>query len=152
MSDWIAIAAMAENRVIGKGSEIPWHLPEDFKWFKKTTNGNTLVMGRKTFDSIGKPLPNRKTVVLSRQKTPIQGATLIHDLDELNQIERIGKIFIGGGSEIYKLALPFCSELYLTRVKGNFEGDILFPEFEHYFSSSEKIQENEKFSIYHYTK
>ncbi|MGH7971178.1 MAG: dihydrofolate reductase, partial [Limisphaerales bacterium] len=76
-----AIAAMSLNRVIGAGNRIPWHLPEDFKWFKKLTTGNVIVMGRKTFESIGKPLPNRLTVVVSRSALPLAGVQVVPDLN-----------------------------------------------------------------------
>ena len=151
MKNWIAIAAMAENRVIGLGNQIPWHLPADFKWVKKRTIGNTLLMGRKTFDSIGKPLPNRKTVVLSRQSgLEIPGVEVIHQLEELDSIQIRGNLYIAGGSEIYRMALPQCKELYLTQVKGEFEGDTFFPEFEMDFKIHELIEENASFSIYHF--
>src|ERR1043166_1648570 len=78
-----AIAAMSLNRVIGSGNKIPWHLPEDFKWFKQMTTGQVVVMGRRTFESIGKPLPNRTTIVLTRSPQPIPGAQVIADLNEL---------------------------------------------------------------------
>src|SRR2546426_12461960 len=78
-----AIAAMSLNRVIGAGNKIPWHLPEDFKWFKKMTTGQVIVMGRKTFESIGQPLPNRKTIVLTRSPAPIAGVQTISDLSQL---------------------------------------------------------------------
>src|SRR3954463_6365667 len=96
-----AIAAMAENRVIGNGSSIPWHLPEDFKWFKRMTTGQVVVMGRKTFESIGKPLPNRTTVVLTRSTQPMNGVQRIGDLGELDPArpDLAGReIFICGGA------------------------------------------------------
>lgn len=152
MRNWIAIAAMARNRVIGNQNDIPWHLPEDFKWFKKKTTGNTLVMGRKTFDSIGKPLPGRKTIVVTRQDIEIPGVTVVHSLDEIEKLENPGTVFIGGGSEIYKMALPYCSELYLSLVDATPEGDTFFPEFEIEFPNKKLFAENNGFDIYHYTR
>src|SRR5438067_289228 len=108
---------MALNRVIGAGNRIPWHLPEDFRWFKKMTTGHVIVMGRKTFESIGRPLPNRTTIVLSRAPNAVVGARMIPGLPELETLraEFSGKeIFICGGAEIYRQALPLCSDLYLT--------------------------------------
>src|ERR1041385_7037690 len=97
-----AIAAMSLNRVIGAGNKIPWHLPEDFKWFKKMTTGHIIVMGRKTFESIGKPLPNRTTFVLTRSSEPITGVEIFSSLDQINSLlgendERT--IFICGGAQ-----------------------------------------------------
>src|SRR5579859_5349944 len=105
-----AIAAMSENRVIGQGNQIPWHLPEDFKWFKKMTTGHVLVMGRKTFESIGKPLPNRETIVLSRSGFHYPGVRTIADLRELDPARESRRIFICGGAQIYAHALPLCSD------------------------------------------
>src|SRR5512136_2712076 len=82
-----AIAAMSLNRVIGAGNKIPWHLPEDFKWFKKMTTGQVIVMGRKTFESIGKPLPNRTTIVLSRSRETIPGVRVVSDLGQINRAD-----------------------------------------------------------------
>src|SRR4051812_22703429 len=124
-----AIAAMSLNRVIGAANKIPWHLPEDFQWFKRMTTGHIIVMGRKTFESIGKPLPNRTTIVLSRSGTQIAGVQTIAALSELHvpETERNDRdIFICGGAEIYKQALPLCSDLFLTVVKREVEGDTFF--------------------------
>src|SRR5947208_4580081 len=115
-----AIAAMSLNRVIGHGNRIPWHLPEDFKWFKKMTTGQVIVMGRKTFESIGKPLPNRITVVLTRSQAPIAGVKTILALDQIEPAapDFAGRdIFICGGAEVYSQALPLCTDLYLTVVQ-----------------------------------
>src|SRR5215831_377967 len=136
-----AIAAMSLNRVIGAGGKIPWHLPEDFKWFKKMTTGHVIVMGRKTYESIGKPLPNRTTIVLSRSHMKINGVRVIVDLKELNSLEPelAGReIFVCGGAQVYQHALPMCSDLYLTLVKRNVEGDTYFPAFEDRFTLEEE--------------
>jgi dihydrofolate reductase len=110
-----AIAAMSLNRVIGAGNKIPWHLPEDFKWFKATTTGHVIVMGRKTFESIGKPLPNRTTIVLSRSAWAHPGVTTIRSLDELPALVADRQVFICGGAEIYAQTLPLCSDLFFRR-------------------------------------
>jgi dihydrofolate reductase len=148
-----AIAAMSLNRVIGAGNKIPWHLPEDFKWFKKMTTGQVIVMGRKTYESIGRPLPNRTTIVLSRSSLRIPGVTLVADLQELGSLhgELAGReIFICGGAQVYEHALPMCSDLYLTLVKRNVEGDTFFPKFEDKFMLKEEVLDGPEFRILHY--
>jgi dihydrofolate reductase len=153
MKPFKAIAAMSLNRVIGVGNQIPWHLPEDFKWFKKLTTGHVIVMGRRTYESIGKPLPNRTTVVLTRSLEQIPGAKTISALSQLDPTlpEFAGRqIFICGGAQLYELALPLCSDLYLTLVKRMVEGDTLFPPFEDAFELAEEMLNTEEFTILHY--
>jgi dihydrofolate reductase len=145
-----AIAAMSLNRVIGQGDQIPWRLPEDFKWFKKMTTGQVVVMGRKTFASIGKPLPDRLTIVLSRTRFQHPGVRTVSDLSEIDPLQEKGDVFICGGAQIYALALPLCSDLYLTLVKRTVEGDIFFPRFEDDFVAIEDLQDNADFKITHY--
>jgi dihydrofolate reductase len=148
-----AIAAMSLNRVIGAGTRIPWHLPEDFKWFKQMTSGQIIVMGRKTFESIGKPLPNRTTIVLSRSQKHIAGVETIMSLAEIDPSKEAfaGRdIFICGGAELYTQALPLCSDLYLTLVKRQVEGDVLFPPFEQEFDLVEELRDGCDFKILHY--
>jgi dihydrofolate reductase len=150
MKHFKAIAAMSENRVIGAGNKIPWHLPEDFKWFKKMTTGNIIVMGRKTFESIGKPLPNRETVVLSRGQFQHPGVRTILDLSQIDPAKEAREVFICGGAQIYEQALPLCSDLYLTQVKRVVEGDAFFPPFENRFELVEEILDGADFKIVHY--
>ena len=147
-----AIAAMSLNRVIGRGKTIPWHLPEDFKWFKETTMGHVLAMGRRTYESIGRPLPGRETVVLTRNPGSVTDVRTLDSLKALGQAEayRDRTIFICGGAEIYSQALGQCADLYLTRVKREVEGDAFFPEFESNFDSGEILRESEAFDIVHY--
>jgi dihydrofolate reductase len=145
-----AIAAMSLNRVIGRGPHIPWHLPEDFKFFKATTLGHVLVMGRKTFESIGRPLPGRETIVLSRAGFHHPGVRCVASLDELPVPTADRKVFICGGAEIYRQALPRCGELYLTVVKREVEGDARFPEFEDQFELVETLRDTPEFKILHY--
>jgi len=145
-----AIAAMSLNRVIGAGNQIPWHLPEDFKWFKQMTTGNVVVMGRKTFESIGKPLPNRETIVLSRGAFAYPGVRVVGSLDELAPWTAGREVFVAGGAQIYEQALPMCSDLYLTLVKREIEGDAFFPAFEEAFELIGTLQENDDFRILHY--
>ncbi len=150
---FIAIAAMSLNRVIGAQNRIPWHLPEDFKWFKKLTTGHVLVMGRKTFESIGRPLPNRLTLVLSRSNRPIPGVQVVPGWSGIDPGKGalLGKkIFICGGAEVYRQALPLCSDLYLTLVNRIVEGDTFFPAFEEEFELAETIHDCADFKIMHY--
>lgn len=146
----IAIAAMSLNRVIGAGNQIPWHLPEDFKWFKQMTTGHVVVMGRKTFESIGKPLPNRETIVLSRRAFSHPRVKTIRSLDELAPLVAGRRVFIAGGAQIYAQTLPLCSELYLTLVKREVAGDAVFPPFEDRFELAETLQDNPQFKVLRY--
>jgi dihydrofolate reductase len=148
-----AIAAMALNRVIGAGNQIPWHLPEDFKWFKKTTTGQVIVMGRKTFEAIGKPLPNRTTLVLTHSTHPIPGVRIVSDLSRIDPADPAlagREIFICGGAQVYEQALPLCSDLYLTLVKRLVEGDTFFPPFEDQFVQVGEMLSTPEFTILHY--
>src|SRR5687767_245050 len=145
-----AIAAMSLNRVIGRGNQIPWHLPEDFKWFKRMTTGNVVVMGRKTFESIGKPLPNRETIVVSRSGFSHPGVRTVSSLDEIDLAKETREVFICGGGQIYEQALRRCSDLYLTLVKREVEGDAFFPAFEDKFEVVETLSDTPEFEILHY--
>lgn len=145
-----AIAAMAENRVIGNGPNIPWHLPEDFKFFKATTIGHIVVMGRTTFESIGRPLPKRETIVVSRSGYEYPGVRTVSSLDEIDVNADERDVFICGGAQIYSAALPRCSDLWLTHVKRVVDGDVLFPPFESRFDFGATVSENDDFRIVHY--
>lgn len=147
MRPWIAVAAMSQNRVIGRGGAIPWHLPEDFRWFKSLTMGHTLVMGRKTCESIGRPLPGRQTIVLSRSTAAIPGVTLVRSIDDIDTAATGEKIFVCGGAEIYAQLLPRCHEMFLTEVKMSVEGDRFMPPFERLFDAVETIADNANFRI-----
>ena len=144
---------MSLNRVIGRDNQIPWHLPDDFKWFKKMTTGQVIVMGRKTFDSLGKLLPNRVTIVLSRAIDKVPGAVTISDLNQLPAATAAWPdrdIFICGGARLYEQALPLCSDLYLTLVLRVVEGDTFFPPFEDRFQLVAELQNQPEFKILHY--
>ncbi|WP_420802048.1 dihydrofolate reductase [Tumebacillus flagellatus] len=118
---------MDENRVIGIDNKLPWHLPADLAHFKATTTGHTVVMGRKTFESIGKPLPGRRNVVLTRQQDwSAAGVDVIHALDELPE----GDLFVIGGAELFREVLPQAERMYITVIRHTFEGDVVFPEFD----------------------
>ena len=153
------MAAMAENRVIGAGGRIPWHLPEDFAWFKRTTLGGTLVMGRKTFEAIGKPLPGRATVVLSRTpwRPPTVGGSpeevrVVGGISELEPVlAQLGRpVWIAGGAEIYRELLPRCEELLLTCVRGQPAGDAFFPPFENDFIEVGTVHSGPGFVVRHF--
>jgi dihydrofolate reductase len=145
-----AIAAMSLNRVIGNGNRIPWHLPEDFKWFKQLTTGNVIIMGRKTFESIGRPLPNRETIVLSRSQFSYPGVRTVSDLSQVDRENETRELFICGGAQIYAQTLSECSDLFLTLVKREVEGDAFFPPFEDRFELAEEIRDTPEFTILHY--
>jgi dihydrofolate reductase len=150
-----AIAAMSLNRVIGAGNRIPWHLPEDFKWFKQMTTGHVIVMGRRTFESIGKPLPNRLTIVLTRSASTIPGVRTVSALSQIDPTDPAlagREIFICGGAQLYQQALPLCSDLYLTLVQRVVEGDTVFPPFEDQFELAEEVLDSPGFKILHYRK
>ena len=151
-STFQAIAAMSLNRVIGNKNNIPWHLPEDFKWFKKTTMGHVLLMGRKTFNSIGRPLPGRDTVVLTRNTESIIGIPSFSSIEAFEQADEFQKrkIFICGGAEIYSQTLEKCSDLFLTLVKQKIDGDTFFPNYESLFDTGTILHKTEEFDIIHY--
>jgi dihydrofolate reductase len=127
------VAAYADNRVIGDHGRIPWHLSEDFAHFKATTMGGTLVMGRATYDSIGRPLPGRTTVVVTRNPDwSAEGVLVAHSLDEALALaaEQAGETYVVGGAEIYEQALPLATHQVLTEVPLAPEGDAYYPEFD----------------------
>ncbi len=143
---------MAENRVIGNAGTIPWHLPEDFKFFKATTMGHAILMGRKTYESIGKPLPGRENIVLSRTMPETAGVTVIRSLDDLKEPTDGKDLFVIGGEEIYRLMLPRVQELYVTKVPQVIEGDTHFPDFESQFDSGIKVLETNDFAVWKYAR
>lgn len=133
MPTFYAIAAMSENRVIGNQGKIPWHIPDDFRWFKHKTMGGTLVMGRKTFDSIGKPLPGRKTLVLTHRPLNVPGVDTCSDLrffltQYVKEQPQETTYWVCGGGTIYNQLLDLCAYLYLTIVKREVKGDAYFPD------------------------
>lgn len=147
----IAIAAMGENRVIGNKGTIPWYLPEDFKHFKSTTTGHVILMGRKTFETFPKPLPNREHWVLSRSKN-FEGVKNLREPEELPSVPEGKRLFIIGGEEIYRLFLPKCTEVILTLVHQSPSGDAFFPTFEQGFNQPNVVESNSEFDILHYKK
>ncbi|WP_096154368.1 MULTISPECIES: dihydrofolate reductase [Bacillus] len=148
------IVAYGRNKVIGKDNKMPWHLPADLRYFKETTLGKTVVMGRKTFQSIGKALPRRKNVVITSQLDfEATGCELISSLDEALQLAKEQETFIIGGATIYKQAIEHADFLYVTYIDEEFEGDAFFPEWnvdEWELLSSKKgeIDEKNKYNYY----
>ena len=148
-----AIVAMTPDRVIGRGGDLPWHLPEDLKFFKRTTSSHPIVMGRKTYDSIGRPLPKRRNIVLTRDTSwSAEGVEVIHSPEELKELDGIAEqVFVIGGSEIYAAFLPYLDELIVSHVKESHEGDTRFPEFKDLFPHSEVVEEFEDFVVKRWT-
>lgn len=127
-----AIVAMSKNRIIGHAGKLPWHLSEDLKRFKALTMGHPIIMGRKTYESIGRVLPGRQNIILTRSKDfKIQNGQIAADLDAALGLcsQPCEEAFIIGGSEIYKLALPRLNRIYLTLIQKEVEGDTAFPDF-----------------------
>ena len=131
MSKLSIIVAMAKNRTIGVNNTLPWRCPEDLKHFKALTMGHHMVMGRKTYDSIGKPLPGRTTVVVTRNTDlTIDGCLVAHSLEEaIGACAGDSEVFVVGGAELYRQALPRVDTLYLTEIQQDVEGDAFFPDF-----------------------
>jgi len=129
------IVAVAENGVIGRAGQLPWHLPDDLKRFKALTVGKPMLMGRRTFESIGKPLPGRTSLVLTHSTdwAPPLGALAVHSVDEaLAEARRrgAGELAVIGGAEVFRLALPLARRIDLTRVHAEVEGDVYFPQLD----------------------
>ncbi len=156
LSKLSAIVAMTPERVIGKDNDLPWRLPEDLKMFKRTTAGHPVLMGRKTWDSLGKykPLPGRQNIVITRDESwAEEGAEVIHHIDELRQLELQDEhVFVIGGAEIYGLFLPQLDELIISHVYENYEGDTQFPDFCEYFSEYEVLEKYNDFEVRRYTR
>lgn len=124
-----SIVATGLNNEIGKDNKLLWHLPADLKFFKSTTMGSPIIMGRKTFESIGRVLPGRKNIIISRNtELKIEGAEVYSSFEEMIKNCNVEKAFIIGGAEIYKLSMPHVNEIYRTLVKSKFEADTFFPE------------------------
>ena len=139
------LVAMAENGVIGRDNDLPWRLPADLRRVKKLTTGHTLIMGRKTFDSIGRPLPRRRSIVLSRNpELEIPGAEVVADLaTALSRAQGEDEVFVFGGAEVFRQALPLASRLYLTLVHAEVAGDVFFPDWDR---TAWALQEDQRFA------
>ena len=142
------IAAMADNRIIGKDNQMPWHLPADFAWFKRCTMGKPVVMGRKTYESIGCPLPGRLNIVISRDASLfIEGVTTVTSIEQALEVAgEVEEVMIIGGGAIYAACLPMANKLYVTHIEAEIEGDTQFPDWGNEFKEtySEAYQADEK--------
>jgi dihydrofolate reductase len=136
------IVAADENNVIGKDNGLIWHLPDDLKFFKEKTNGHAIIMGRRTFESVGRPLPNRTNIIITRDKNfNPEGCVIVNSLEAALEIASgDDEPFIVGGEQIYRLALPFTDRVYLTRIHHSFEGDRYFPELGAEWKTVEKTE------------
>ena len=145
---------MTTDRVIGRNGTLPWHLPEDLAFFKRTTSGHPIVMGRKTFESIGRPLPKRRNIVLTRDPNwSAPGTEVIHRPEELTKLPDIsGKVYIIGGAEIYQAFLPHTDEVLVTHVLEPHAGDTYLPRFEDEFPHSTIIETHPQFEIRRWTR
>lgn len=122
------IVAVAQNGVIGDKNSLLWHISEDMRFFKRTTSGHPVIMGRKTYESLGRPLPNRTNVVISRTQSEIEGCTVVNSLEQaIALFPNEEEVFVIGGAQIYALALDVADRIYLTRVEHDYEGDTSFP-------------------------
>ena len=125
------IVAMDDNRLIGKENGLPWHLPADLQYFKKTTTGKAILMGRKTFESLGRPLPNRRNIIITHNREyKAEGCEVVNSIDEaLNLTQADEEVMVIGGASFYEQTLPMIDRLYITKVDGEHEGDAYFPLF-----------------------
>jgi dihydrofolate reductase len=155
------IVAAGENNVIGKDNQLPWHLPSDMKYFKNQTWGMTVIMGRKSLESLGKPLKGRKNIVVSRNKDwQPEGALVAHSIEEAIELAKqtgVKEIFIIGGAQVFKTSMPLVQRIYLTRIHHSFEGDAFFPELSpaewqlvksHFYAADEKNQYSHTFEVW----
>ncbi|MDD3383721.1 MAG: dihydrofolate reductase [Bacilli bacterium] len=148
------IVALGKNRLIGKDNSLPWDIKSDLNHFKKTTLNHTIIMGEKTYESLGRPLPNRENVVLTLVKGYDPHSDRVKVQNDFNEIvKRYEKsedvLFVIGGAQIYKLFLPYTSEMVVSYIKGDYEGNIYFPEFEDLFRVY-NIENHDDFDVYYY--
>lgn len=147
------IAAMADNRIIGKDNQMPWHLPADFAWFKRCTMGKPVVMGRKTYESIGRPLPGRLNIVISRDASlSIEGVTTVTSIEQALEVAgEVEEVMIIGGGAIYAACLPMANKLYVTHIEAEIDGDTQFPdwgtEFKETYSEAYQADEKNAYSM-----
>jgi dihydrofolate reductase len=144
-----AVVAMTPERIIGRAGQLPWHLPEDLAFFKRTTSGHAIVMGRKTYESIGRPLPKRRNIVLTRDRHwSAEGVEVIHTPEELEQLPGLeGNVFIIGGAEIYSAFLSRLDDLLVSHISENHPGDTMLPQFENEFPISEHVESHDHFEV-----
>ncbi|HLP81839.1 MAG TPA: dihydrofolate reductase [Nitrosomonas sp.] len=140
------LVAMAKNRIIGQNNQLPWHLPADLKHFKSLTMGHVIIMGRKTYESIGKSLPGRTNIVVTHQhQFNAQDAMVVHSIDDALKVSEkqasVSEIFVIGGEQLYRQTLPICQRIYITEIQRDFAGDTVFPEFDQAnWQETERIQ------------
>lgn len=150
------IVAVANNRVIGKGNQLPWHFSKDLQHFKATTLGQTVIMGLKTFESLGcKALPGRVNLILDRSgQQPYPGQTFFASLDEALKSVKTGHAFIIGGAELYRTTIDRVDAIYLTRIHADYEGDVLYPEIPSFFEEKKrlKLQDSPLLEVVYYEK
>ncbi len=148
------IVAMTPDRIIGSKGDLPWRLPEDLKFFKRTTSGHPIVMGRKTYESIGRPLPKRQNIVLTRDKNwSAEGIDIIHNPADLADLElQDPHVFIIGGAQIYSAFLEHLDDLLISHVFENHPGDTTFPEFAHLFPNQEILETFDDFEVRRHSK
>jgi dihydrofolate reductase len=150
-NDMKAIAAMTASRVIGRGNTIPWKIPGEQKWFKEVTMGHCVLMGSRTYLSIGRLLPGRRNLIVSRTQA-WEGAEMIRDLSQFDPADYYKEVYVIGGAEIYRQLLDQCEELLITRLKAEYPGDIYFPEYESKFLIAEQIRETPDYCIFRYVR
>ena len=145
------IVAHDKNRVIGYENKMPWHLPGDLQYFKEMTMGKPVVMGRKTFESIGRPLPGRRNIIISRNDSyKAEGIEVVSSLDEALQLTKdVEETMVIGGEQILRLAMPLADRLYITLIDAEFKGDTYFPAYENWqlVSCQDKLTSNEGFTF-----
>ena len=126
------VVAMDDNRLIGSKNQLPWHLPADLAYFKKLTTGKSILMGRKTYDSIGRPLPNRRNIVITRNANiSIPGCEVVSSIDHaLKLTKEDPEVMVIGGASLCEQLLPKINRLYITKIDGEFEGDVFFPKYD----------------------
>ena len=146
------IVAHSSNRVIGIDGQLPWHIPDDLKYFKAITIGKPIIMGRKTFDSIGKPLPKRKNIVISRSMEKRDDVLVYQNIETFltEHSNSNESIFIIGGAQIYSALMNWTKEIYLTFIFGEYSGDAYFPKFENHYELKEIIFKNNDFEVRRY--
>jgi len=145
----IIIAAMTKDRVIGKDNKLPWDIPEELELFKRLTKGNTVIMGRKTFESIGNPLPDRNNIIVS---TTMQNSLEYEVAADVKHAILLGKtmgkdVYVIGGASIYKLAIPLADKMHLSFIKGEYDGDVKFPEWNEQEWEEEHREDHEAFTV-----
>lgn len=152
MTRLIAIVAMTPSRVIGRDGSLPWHLPEDLAFFKRTTSGHPVIMGRKTLESIGRPLPKRRNIVFTRDPDwSVPGVEIVGRIGDLDQIlNGAERAYVIGGAQIYAALMDRIDELLVSRIHHEYPGDTRFPPFENLFPSHELVERHDGFEVRRY--